>query len=115
VRKPWGSELWFAHTDKYAGKLLNVSAGHRLSLQYHVRKDESAYLLSGRLLLVTGDDETALREVELRPGAVWRNEAGAIHTVEAITDSVIVEVSTPELDDVVRLDDRYGRADVKPR
>ena len=68
VPKPWGSELWFAHTDKYAGKLLNVSAGHRLSLQYHVRKDESAYLLSGRLLLITGDDETSLREVELEPG-----------------------------------------------
>ncbi len=115
VPKPWGSELWFAHTDRYAGKLLHVRAGHRLSLQYHVRKDESAYLLSGRLLLITGDDETSLREVELEPGAVWRNEAGAIHTVEAITDSVIVEVSTPELDDVVRLDDRYGRADLKPR
>ena len=109
VPKPWGSELWFAHTDRYAGKLLRVNAGHRLSLQYHVRKDESAYLLSGRLKLVTGENKDALVEVEVEPGAIWHNAAGAIHTVEAITDCVVVEVSTPELDDVVRLSDRYGR------
>jgi mannose-6-phosphate isomerase-like protein (cupin superfamily) len=109
VPKPWGSELWFAHTDRYAGKLLRVNAGHRLSLQYHVHKDESAYLLSGRLKLVTGADKDALVEVEVEPGAIWHNAAGAIHTVEAITDCVVVEVSTPELDDVVRISDRYGR------
>ena len=109
VPKPWGSELWFAHTDRYAGKLLRVKAGHRLSLQYHVHKDESAYLLSGRLKLVTGSSKDALVEVEVEPGAIWHNVAGAIHTVEAITDCVVVEVSTPELDDVVRISDRYGR------
>jgi len=109
VPKPWGSELWFAHTDRYAGKLLRVKAGHRLSLQYHVLKDESAYLLSGRLKLVTGSSKDALVEVEVEPGAIWHNVAGAIHTVEAITDCVVVEVSTPELDDVVRISDRYGR------
>jgi mannose-6-phosphate isomerase len=110
VEKPWGQEIWFAHTDRYAGKLLYVNAGHRLSVQYHEAKDESSYLLSGRLLLSTGDDPNRLDVAEIDSGAAWRNEPGALHTIEAIEDSVVVEVSTPELDDVVRLSDRYGRA-----
>ncbi len=105
VPKPWGHELWFAHTDRYAGKLLHVTAGHRLSLQYHERKDETSYLLTGRLLLTQGDDTH-----EIGPGHVWRNEPGVVHTIEATDDAVVLEVSTPELDDVVRLSDRYGRA-----
>ena len=110
VPKPWGHELWFAHTERYAGKLLHVSAGHRLSLQYHEAKDETSYLLSGRLLLCQGADAGSVRESVVEPGAVWRNEPGVVHTIEAIEDAIVLEVSTPELDDVVRLQDRYGRA-----
>ncbi len=110
VDKPWGGELWFAHTDRYAGKLLHVKAGERLSVQYHAAKDESSLLLCGRLLLRRGPSAEALVETELEPGGVWRNEPGQVHSVEALEDSAIVEVSTPELDDVVRLTDDYGRA-----
>jgi mannose-6-phosphate isomerase len=109
VEKPWGHELWFAHTDLYAGKLLHVATGHRLSVQYHERKDETSYLLSGRLLLSQGNNVGDLTETEIAAGAVWRNEPGVVHTIEAIEDSVVLEVSTPELEDVVRLADRYGR------
>jgi quercetin dioxygenase-like cupin family protein len=110
VPKPWGHELWYAVTDRYAGKLLHVSAGHRLSLQYHERKDETSYLLSGRLLLTQGADADDLAVSEIVPGVAWRNEPGVIHTIEALEDAVVLEVSTPELDDVVRLEDRYGRS-----
>lgn len=110
VDKPWGHELWFALTDRYAGKLLHVKAEQRLSVQYHERKDESSYLLSGRLLLHRGPNPDELTATELVAGAVWRNEPGQVHTIEALEDAVVVEVSTPELDDVVRLTDDYGRA-----
>jgi mannose-6-phosphate isomerase len=109
VAKPWGSELWYAHTDRYAGKILRVSAGHRLSVQYHVEKDESNYLLSGSLLLEQGESAETMRRRVLEPGAAWRNAPNVVHTIEALEDSVILEVSTPELHDVVRIDDRYGR------
>jgi mannose-6-phosphate isomerase len=109
VDKPWGGELWFAHTDRYAGKLLHVKAGRRLSVQYHATKDESSYLLSGRIVLSRGPSADLLVETELEPGGVWRNEPGSVHSVEALEDSTIIEVSTPELDDVVRLADDYGR------
>ena len=110
VDKPWGHELWFALTDRYAGKLLHVRAGQRLSVQYHETKDETSYLLSGRLLLHRGSEADSLVETDLEAGAVWRNEPGQVHTIEALQDAVVVEVSTPELDDVVRLSDDYGRA-----
>lgn len=110
VDKPWGHELWFALTDRYAGKLLHVRAGQRLSVQYHERKDETSYLLSGRLLLHRGPSAGELTATELTAGAAWRNEPRQIHTIEALEDAVVVEVSTPELDDVVRLTDDYGRA-----
>ncbi len=109
VDKPWGHELWFADTDLYAGKILHVERGHRLSLQYHERKDESSFLLSGRLLLVRGPNQDDLSESVLEPGAAWRVRPGEVHTIEAIDDAVVVEVSTPDLDDVVRLSDSYGR------
>lgn len=110
VDKPWGHELWFALTDRYAGKLLHVKAGQRLSVQYHERKDETSYLLSGRLLLHRGPSADELMATELTAGAVWHNEPRQVHTIEALEDAVVVEVSTPELDDVVRLTDDYGRA-----
>jgi mannose-6-phosphate isomerase len=111
VDKPWGGELWFAHTDLYAGKLLHVKAGRRLSVQYHVTKDETSYLLSGRIVLSRGPSADLLVETELEPGGAWRNEPGVVHSVEALEDSAIIEVSTPELDDVVRLADDYGRVE----
>lgn len=110
VAKPWGSELWYAHTESYAGKILRVEAGHRLSVQYHEAKDETSYLLSGRILVEQGETVQTMRPRELAPGAVWRNEPGIVHTIEALEDAVILEVSTPELHDVVRVEDRYGRA-----
>ncbi len=109
VSKPWGSELWYAHTDRYAGKILRVSEGHRLSVQYHEQKDETSYLLSGRVLLEQGESAESMRRELLEPGAAWRNEPRVVHTIEALEDSVILEVSTPELHDVVRIEDRYGR------
>jgi mannose-6-phosphate isomerase-like protein (cupin superfamily) len=109
IDKPWGHELWWALTDAYAGKILHVKKGHKLSLQLHEQKDESAYLMSGRLLLSKGPSAGALTTVELEAGAVWRNEPGDVHTIEALEDSEVLEVSTPELDDVVRLSDSYGR------
>jgi quercetin dioxygenase-like cupin family protein len=109
VEKPWGHEVWWAHTDSYAGKLLVVNAGHALSLQYHRDKDETSYLLSGRLRLIQGKTADSLDEREVEPGQAWRNEPGVVHSIEALEDSVVLEVSTPHLDDVVRLQDRYGR------
>jgi mannose-6-phosphate isomerase len=111
VEKPWGHELWWAQTDSYAGKLLTIDAGHRLSLQLHREKDETSYLLSGRLRLAQGSNEEELEETEIAPGDAWRIEPGTVHAIEALEDSVVLEVSTPQLDDVVRLQDRYGRAD----
>lgn len=109
VDKPWGHELWYALTDRYAGKILHVEAGHRLSLQYHDEKDESNYLLSGRLKLIKGTSADDLTEIEIGPGHTWRNRPGDVHTIEAIEDADVLEVSTPEVDDVVRLSDSYGR------
>jgi mannose-6-phosphate isomerase len=111
VEKPWGYELIWAETDQYVGKLLFVTAGHALSLQYHEIKDESWYVQSGtaRLELGTvGDDR--LEELEIGPGDVFRYTPGTVHRVTAVTDFTIFEVSTPHLDDVVRVEDRYGRA-----
>ena len=110
VPKPWGYETWYAVTDRYAGKLLHVNRGQRLSLQFHYRKDESCYLLYGKLVLTKGPSVDALTERVIEPGAAWRNRPGEIHTIEALADSEVLEVSTPELDDVVRLRDAYGRA-----
>jgi mannose-6-phosphate isomerase len=110
VEKPWGHEIWWAHTDQYAGKLLVVNAGQALSVQFHHKKDETSYLLSGRLRLTQGVSAEELAEREIEPGEAWRNEPGTVHSIEALEDSVVLEVSTPHLDDVVRLQDRYGRS-----
>jgi mannose-6-phosphate isomerase-like protein (cupin superfamily) len=109
VPKPWGHEIIWARTDEYVGKILHVKAGHRLSVQFHERKDETSYVLSGRLKLFKGDSADALTETELAEGDRWRNRPGEIHTIEAIEDADVLEVSTPHLDDVVRLSDSYGR------
>jgi mannose-6-phosphate isomerase-like protein (cupin superfamily) len=109
IEKPWGHEIWWAATDQYVGKILHVNKGHRLSLQYHERKDETSYVLSGRLILVQGQSEDGLTERTVSVGDVWRNRPGTIHTIEALEDSDVLEASTPHLDDVVRLRDDYGR------
>jgi mannose-6-phosphate isomerase len=109
VEKPWGHEIWWAHTDEYAGKILVVDAGHQLSLQLHREKDETSYLLSGRLRLTRGATAEELEVKEIEAGHAWRVEPGTVHSIEALEDSVVLEVSTPQLDDVVRLQDRYGR------
>ena len=109
VDKPWGSELWWALTDDYAGKIIRVRAGHRLSVQYHEHKDETSYVLSGRLTLHKGPSADELVATEVAGGSQWRNLPGEVHTIEALEDSDVLEVSTPHLDDVVRLEDAYGR------
>jgi len=109
VEKPWGYELHWARTDRYVGKVLHVKAGHALSLQYHNRKDETIYLYSGRLLFEMGERNGPLTRREMNPGDSIRVTPGTVHRMTAIDDCEILEVSTPDLDDVVRLEDRYGR------
>ena len=108
VPKPWGYEIIWAHTDRYVGKVLHINAGHALSVQYHNHKDETVYLLSGEMKywVKLGDE---LEDVRLSQGDAFRITPGTVHYMEAITDCDILEASTPELDDVVRLQDRYGR------
>jgi mannose-6-phosphate isomerase-like protein (cupin superfamily) len=110
VDKPWGHELIWAVTDAYAGKVLFVKAGESLSLQFHREKDESWLVQSGRAKLELGSaGEAMLKEEVIGPGASFRFPPGTVHRITALEDTTIMEVSTPELDDVVRLEDRYGR------
>jgi quercetin dioxygenase-like cupin family protein len=108
VEKPWGYELHWAKTDRYVGKLIHVNAGHALSLQYHNLKDETIYLHSGRLLFEIGEGAQAMKR-EMHPGERVHIPPKTVHRMTALEDSDIFEVSTPELHDVVRLEDRYGR------
>jgi mannose-6-phosphate isomerase len=101
--------LIFAENDRYAGKILHLDAGQALSLQYHERKDETLYVLSGQLKLEVGQNG-ALRELTLAPGEAFRIVPGMRHRMSADIATELVEVSSPEIDDVVRLEDRYGRA-----
>ncbi len=110
VEKPWGYELLWAHTEVYVGKLLVVRAGESLSLQFHEEKDETLHLVSGRLLFEAGPGLDAMAPVTLEEGMSVRILPGMLHRMEALTDCRILEASTPELDDVVRVRDRYGRA-----
>jgi mannose-6-phosphate isomerase-like protein (cupin superfamily) len=109
VDKPWGHELIWAHTDRYVGKIIVIEAGKRLSLQRHLVKDESILVSSGRLRLALEDDEGTVAVEELGPGEHRRVPTGRIHRYEAIERCTLIEVSTPELDDVVRLEDDFGR------
>ena len=108
VSKPWGHELIFAKTGRYAGKILHVNKGECLSLQYHEMKEETLYVVAGELKLTIEYDGDR-REVMLRAGEAFHIPPRLIHRMEAVVDTDVAEVSTPELDDVVRLDDRYGR------
>lgn len=109
VEKPWGHEIIWADTDRYVGKILHVRAGHALSLQYHERKDETIYLLTGEMKFYAGPSAGELKEVFLEAGQSFHVTVGTVHRMVAVTDVDILEASTPDLDDVVRLDDRYGR------
>jgi mannose-6-phosphate isomerase len=108
VPKPWGHEIIWAHTERYVGKILHIRAGHALSVQYHERKDETVYLLRGELKywVKTGEE---MKDMRLKEGDAFRITPGTIHYMEAVTDCDVLEASTPELDDVIRLKDRYGR------
>ncbi len=108
VPKPWGHETIWAKTDAYVGKILHIKAGEALSVQYHTVKDETVYLMSGQLKyrIWEGDEPV---DVKLEIGDAFRVTPGTVHQMEAVTDCDILEVSTPHLDDVVRLEDRYGR------
>ena len=108
VPKPWGHETIWAHTDRYVGKILHIKAGQALSVQYHNRKDETVHLLSGELIYRVKLDEE-LEDMRLRAGESFRICPGTVHQMEAVTDCDVLEASTPDLDDVVRLSDRYGR------
>ena len=111
VEKPWGYELIWALTDVYCGKILFVKAGHALSLQFHREKDESWLVQSGRAKLELGEvGEPVLKEEVIAAGAAFHYSPGTVHRVTAIEDTTILEVSTPHLEDVVRLEDAYGRA-----
>jgi mannose-6-phosphate isomerase len=109
VDKPWGHELIWAHTDRYVGKILVIEAGKRLSLQRHLVKDESILVSAGLLRLHLEDDEGTLVIEELGPGEHRHVPTGRVHRYEAIERCTLIEVSTPELDDVVRLEDDFGR------
>ena len=109
VEKPWGWELVWAETESYVGKLLHVRAGQALSLQYHEVKDEAWLVQEGRASLELGDVGGELETVEIGPGDTFRYRPRTVHRVTAIDDLTVVEISTNHLDDVVRLEDRYGR------
>ena len=110
VEKPWGYELIWALTDTYCGKVLFVRAGHSLSLQFHRQKDEAWLVQSGRAKLELGNaGDKTLKEEVIGAGAAFHYAPGTVHRVSAIEDTTILEVSTPQLDDVVRLEDAYGR------
>jgi mannose-6-phosphate isomerase-like protein (cupin superfamily) len=108
VPKPWGHETIWAKTDAYVGKILHINAGEALSVQYHTVKDETVYLMSGQLKYRIWEGDKPV-DVHLEIGDAFRVTPGTVHQMEAVTDCDILEVSTPHLDDVVRLEDRYGR------
>ncbi len=114
IEKPWGYELIWGETDQYVGKILHVTAGEALSLQYHEIKDETFFLLRGSLLLQAGELEEELIDHRMLEGQRFHISSRTVHRMIAETDCDILEVSTPHLDDVVRLEDRYGRIPSAP-
>jgi mannose-6-phosphate isomerase len=115
VEKPWGYELIWARTDRYVGKILHVNQGERLSYQFHRVKDETIHLLRGLLDLEVGTEDGDRHTVHMRPGESYRIPPGLRHRMTAVAECHILEASTCELDDVVRLEDQYGRVPVRGR
>ncbi len=111
VEKPWGHEVVFALTEKYCGKILFIRSGEQLSLQFHREKDEVVYVHEGRIQLEIGEPGHPPDAEVVGPGRAFRLRPGTVHRWRALEDSVVLEASTPELSDVVRLEDRYGRAE----
>ena len=111
VEKPWGHEILFARSERYCGKVIFVRAGEQLSLQFHRVKDETIYVHSGRIELEIGEPGGPLDTEVVGPGRSFRLRPGVVHRWKALEDSIVLEASTPELDDVVRLEDNYGRAE----
>lgn len=111
VKKPWGEERWWAVTDKYVGKILIVNKGKRLSLQYHRVKHETQYIEQGKIKLTIGTGPDNLEERIVGPGDAYELPPGTWHRLEALEDAKVFEVSTTELDDVVRINDDYGRTE----
>lgn len=111
VEKPWGYEIVFALTDRYCGKVLFIRKGEQLSLQFHRRKDEVIYVHEGRIELEVGEPGRTPDVEVVGPGRAFRFTPGTVHRWRALEDTLVLEVSTPDVDDVVRLEDRYGRAD----
>jgi mannose-6-phosphate isomerase len=110
VPKPWGHEAIWAQSERYVGKILHINAGQELSVQYHNRKDETIYLLWGEIVCrVQREGDDILDDVQLQLGESFRITPGTIHQMIAVTDCDVLEVSTPEIDDIVRLSDKYGR------
>ena len=108
VPKPWGHETIWARSDRYVGKILHINAGHELSVQYHNKKDETVHLLSGAIVYRVKNGDI-LEDMVLKVGESFRITPGTVHQMVALTDCEVLEVSTPEVDDVVRLSDKYGR------
>ena len=109
VDKPWGYELIWARTDRYVGKILHVNKGHGLSCQYHNVKDETLHVLRGEVIVTLGPPEAVVERRTLRAGQTMHIPAKLIHQMDAVVDSDVLEASTPELDDLVRIKDPYGR------
>ena len=114
VEKPWGYELIWAETRQYVGKILHVNAGESLSLQYHETKDETIFLLSGSMLFQAGPSADELVDYRMQEGERFHVTPGTVHRMVAQTDVDILEASTPHLEDLVRLEDRYGRVEPTP-
>jgi mannose-6-phosphate isomerase-like protein (cupin superfamily) len=110
VEKPWGYELVYARTEQYCGKVIVVRAGEELSLQFHKKKDETIFVQSGRVEFEIGEPGKPVDTEVIAPGRAFRLRPGTVHRMRALEDTILLEVSTPETDDVVRLEDRYGRA-----
>lgn len=109
VAKPWGYELIWANTERYVGKILHIDSGHLLSLQYHEKKDETIFVLRGEIIFRVQEPGREREERRMKQGDSYHVTPGTIHQMEALEDTDLLEASTPELDDVVRLEDRYGR------
>jgi mannose-6-phosphate isomerase len=108
IDKPWGYEIIWAHTPFYVGKILHINAGAKLSRQFHLKKTETFMVKSGEMNLETSDDDLEVI-INMKPGDVFHCPPNTIHRMCAVTDTEVIEVSTPELDDVVRIEDDYGR------
>lgn len=108
--KPWGREIWFAWTPAYAGKILEIEKGHRFSLQYHEKKCETQLIIEGKVKFTYGTNPKKLKVITVAAGEKVDIPPGCIHRAEALQRTVIFEVSTPELDDVIKLEDDYGRS-----